>query len=73
MQQRLVEAGLGLGLLPHAAVGEGLARGTLFRMPSAALLETSVPVVLVNRRGAYLSAAARALAEALSAPRGIGR
>ncbi len=71
-QLRLVEAGLGLGLLPHAAVEDGLARGTLFRVPPAAPLEASVPVVLVHRRGAYLSAAARALSEVLSAPRDAG-
>lgn len=57
-QLRLVEAGLGLGLLPHAAVEEGIARGTLFRVLPAAPLAASVPVVIVHRRGAYLPAAA---------------
>lgn len=68
-QLRLVEAGLGLGLLPAVAVEEALARGSLARVPGTAPLETSVPVVLVRRRGAYLSVAARALAELLDTPR----
>ncbi len=66
-QLRLVEADLGLGLLPVAAAEEALARGSLARVPAAAPLETSVPVVLRRRRGAYLSSAARALADILTA------
>jgi len=64
-QLRLVEAGFGLGLLPAAVAEEGLARGSLTRVPTALPLEVSVPVILVSRRGAYLSAAAKGLAEAL--------
>jgi len=67
-QLRLVEAGLGLGLLPAAAVEEALARGSLARVPVTAPLETSVPVVLVRRSNGYLSAAARALVELLCTP-----
>lgn len=69
-QLRLVEAGLGLGLLPAAVAEEGLTRGSLARMPTDGPLETSVGVVLIRRRSAYLSAAARALSDLLSAPGG---
>jgi DNA-binding transcriptional LysR family regulator len=60
-QLQLVEADLGLGLLPMATVKEALGRGSLVRVPAAAALEASVPVVLIWRRGAYLSAAAQML------------
>lgn len=69
-QLRLIEAGIGLGLLPVAAAEEGLARGNLARVPADAPLEAEVPVILVRRRGAYLSAAARSLTNALLAERG---
>ncbi len=64
-QLRLVEAGLGLALLPFAAAEESLARGSIVRVPAVSPLEASVPVFLVSRRGAYLSAAAKGLAEIL--------
>lgn len=65
-QLRLAEAGLGLALVPADAAEDGLARGTLARVPADAPIEASVPVVLVRRCGGYLSAAARALGDFLA-------
>lgn len=59
-QKRLVEAGFGLGLLPESSVEEELRVGTLRALRIAAM-RLAVPVVLVHRRRAYLSGAARAL------------
>ncbi|HEY7206523.1 MAG TPA: LysR family transcriptional regulator [Methylomirabilota bacterium] len=59
-QKRLVEAGFGLGLMPASAVEEELRLGTLRALEIAAM-RAAVPVVLVHRRRAYLSGAARAL------------
>ena len=50
-QKRLVEAGFGLALMPESSVEEEL------RLDA----RLAVPVVLVHRRRAYLSGAARAL------------
>src|SRR5262249_60261911 len=58
-QKRLVEAGFGLGLMPESSVEEEVRVGTL-RAVHIAALHMSVPVVLVHRRRAYLSGAARA-------------
>ncbi|TGD93314.1 LysR family transcriptional regulator [Methylobacterium nonmethylotrophicum] len=66
-QLRLVEAGIGLGLLPASIVEDGLIRGSLVRVPIDAPIETTVPITLIKRRGAYLSAAAHGLAKALLA------
>jgi DNA-binding transcriptional LysR family regulator len=59
-QKRMVEAGFGLGLMPESAVEEEIRLGTLraLRIPA---LRMAIPVVLVHRRRAYLSGAARAL------------
>ena len=59
-QKRLVEAGFGLGLMPESSVEEELRVGTL-RVVRIAAMRLAVPVVLVHRRRAYLSGAARAL------------
>ena len=59
-QKRLVEAGFGLGLVPKSSVEEELRLGTLRELRIAAM-RLSVPVVLVHRRRAHLSGAARAL------------
>ena len=63
-QKRLVEAGVGLALLPKSSVSDELRRGTLriVGMPGVA---TSIPVYLVARKGAYLSPAALELATSL--------
>jgi len=59
-QKRLVEAGFGLGLMPESAVEEELRLGTLRALPVGAM-RLSVPVVLVYRRRAPSTGAARAL------------
>ncbi|HKP63273.1 MAG TPA: LysR family transcriptional regulator [Polyangiales bacterium] len=65
-QKRLVEAGFGLALMPESSVVEELRAKTLrvLRVPS---MQASVPVVLVQRRHAYASAATKALAALLCA------
>jgi DNA-binding transcriptional LysR family regulator len=60
-QKRMVEAGFGLALLPESALDEGT-----LRVLDVAELRASQPVVLVRRRGAFESGAARALAALLS-------
>jgi DNA-binding transcriptional LysR family regulator len=59
-QKRLVEAGIGIALLPESSVREELTRGTLviLAMPRIA---TSIDVQLVYRRDGHLSPAARNL------------
>jgi DNA-binding transcriptional LysR family regulator len=59
-QKRLVEAGFGLGLVLKSSVEEELRLGTLRELRIAAM-RLAVPVVLVHRRRAHLSGAARAL------------
>jgi DNA-binding transcriptional LysR family regulator len=59
-QKRLVEAGFGLALLQESSVNEELRAGALRALPIPAMLVT-IPVVLIHRRRAYLSGAARAL------------
>jgi DNA-binding transcriptional LysR family regulator len=65
-QKRMVEAGFGLALLPESCVDEELRAGTLrtLRVPA---LHAITPVVLIHRRRAYLSGAARMLAGTLAA------
>jgi DNA-binding transcriptional LysR family regulator len=65
-QKRMVEAGFGLALLPASSVDEELRAGTLCALRIAAAGVT-IPVVLIHRRRAYLSGAARALIADLAA------
>ena len=65
-QKRMVEAGFGLALLPESSVDEELRTGTLRSMRIAGTPVT-IPVVLIHRRRAYLSGAARALMTELAA------
>ena len=65
-QKRMVEAGFGLALLPESSVDEELRTGTLRSMRIAGAPVT-IPVVLIHRRRAYLSGAARALMTELTA------
>ncbi len=64
-QKRLIEADFGVGLLPASSIEEELRLGTLRILPVAAL-QTSVPVMLIHRRHAYLSRASRYLLEQLT-------
>ena len=65
-QKRMVEAGFGLALLQESSVDEELRAGTLraLRIPA---MRVTIPVVLIHRRRAYLSGAARALMAMLAA------
>lgn len=65
-QKRLVEAGFGVALMPLSAAREEIACGSL-RVLDVRALEASVGVVLVRRRNAFVSEAARGLAETLDA------
>ena len=65
-QKRMVEAGFGLALLPESSVDEELRTGTL-RVLKVPAMRVTIPVVLVHRRRAYLSGAARELMAALRA------
>jgi DNA-binding transcriptional LysR family regulator len=65
-QKRMVEAGFGLGLVPESSVDEELRARTLRALPIPAMRVT-IPVMLVHRRRAYLSGAARALMAELAA------
>ena len=64
-QKRMVEAGFGLALLPESSVDEELRVGTLLALRVPAMRVT-LPVVLIHRRRAYLSGAARRLIEVLA-------
>jgi DNA-binding transcriptional LysR family regulator len=65
-QKRMVEAGFGLALLPESSVDEELRTGSLTELRFAGKRVT-IPVVLIHRRRAYLSGAARALMAELAA------
>ncbi len=62
----MVEAGFGLALLPESSVDEELRTGSLTEMRISGKRVT-IPVVLIHRRRAYLSGAARALMAELAA------
>ncbi|MEX2206910.1 MAG: LysR family transcriptional regulator [Myxococcota bacterium] len=64
-QKRLVEAGLGVALLPLSSFREELRRGRL-RTVAVASLSAEQPVVAVRRRAAHHSALAQALLEILA-------
>jgi DNA-binding transcriptional LysR family regulator len=64
-QKRMVEAGFGMALLPESSVDEELRVGTLLALRVPAMRVT-LPVVLIHRRRAYLSGAARRLLEVLA-------
>jgi DNA-binding transcriptional LysR family regulator len=64
-QKRLVEAGFGLAILPESSLDEELRAGTLCPI-NAPTLTATIPVTLIRRRNAFQTAAARALAAALT-------
>lgn len=57
-QKRLVEAGLGLALMPESSIAEELAAGSVgeIRVPG---IRSGAPIFTVTRKGGFLSAAAR--------------
>lgn len=65
-QKRMVEAGFGLALLPKSNIEEEVRSGSLHVVKIASV--HSIPVVLIRRRGAFLSGASRALIKLLSEP-----
>jgi DNA-binding transcriptional LysR family regulator len=67
-QKRMVEAGFGLAVLPESSLDEEFRAGTLRPIPATSPA-TTIPVVLIRRRNAFTSGAARALIAALTAPR----
>jgi DNA-binding transcriptional LysR family regulator len=64
-QKRLAEAGFGLAILPESSLDEELRTGTLCAIEAPALTAT-IPVVLIRRRNAFQTGAARALTAALT-------
>jgi DNA-binding transcriptional LysR family regulator len=64
-QKRLAEAGFGLAILPESSLDEELRTGTLCAIDAPTLTAT-IPVVLIRRRSAFQTGAARALAAALT-------
>lgn len=64
-QKRLIEADFGIGYLPASSIEEELRLGTMRILPVAAM-QTTAPLMLIHRRQAYLSRAARSLREMLT-------
>jgi DNA-binding transcriptional LysR family regulator len=65
-QKRLIEAGIGIALLPESSIQEELRLGTL-RTIDSSHLQTTVPVHLLYRKNGYLTGAARTLLSLISA------
>jgi len=63
-QKRLIEADFGVGLLPESSIEEEQRLGTVRVLPITAL-QTVMPVMVIFRRHAYLSHAARLLLKLL--------
>jgi DNA-binding transcriptional LysR family regulator len=63
-QKRMVEAGFGLAILPESSLDEELRSGTLCAI-NAPTLTATIPVMLIRRRNAFQTGAARALTAAL--------
>jgi DNA-binding transcriptional LysR family regulator len=59
-QKRLIEAGIGIALLPESIIQEELGLGTLSTI-DAAQLQTTVPIHVVHRKNGYLTGATRTL------------
>jgi DNA-binding transcriptional LysR family regulator len=65
-QKRLAQAGFGLALVPASSVRDELRRGLLVALDVPAM-HTAIPVFAIHRRRGYLSPAATALLELLTA------
>jgi DNA-binding transcriptional LysR family regulator len=59
-QKRLIEAGIGIALLPEASIYEELRLGTL-RTIDVPQLQTTVPIHVLYRKNGYLTGASRTL------------
>jgi DNA-binding transcriptional LysR family regulator len=64
-QKRLIEAGIGIALLPESAIQEELRLGTLHTI-DIPRLQTTVPVHVLHRKNGYLSGASRTLLSIIS-------
>lgn len=73
-QKRLVEAGLGIAIVPASSLAEELTAGTLATIELRRREQLVVPVTMVTRTHGYLSHAARSLVDALLGhdPHGTG-
>ena len=64
-QKRLIEAGIGIALLPESSVHEELRLGTL-RTIDVSHLQTTVPIYVLYRKNGYLTGASRTLLTLIS-------
>jgi DNA-binding transcriptional LysR family regulator len=64
-QKRLIEAGIGIALLPESSIQEELRLGTL-RTIDIPRLQTTVPIHVLYRKNGYLSGASRTLLSLIS-------
>ena len=65
-QKRMVEAGFALALLPTSSIEEEL-RSSSLRIFRLTAMRTTIPVVLIRRRRAFLSGATKTLMKMLTA------
>jgi DNA-binding transcriptional LysR family regulator len=64
-QKRLIEAGIGIALLPESSIHEELRLGTL-RTIDVSHLQTTVPIHVLHRKNGYLTGASRTLLTLIS-------
>jgi DNA-binding transcriptional LysR family regulator len=64
-QKRLIEAGIGIALLPESSIQEELRLGTL-RTIDVPSLQTTVPIHVLYRKNGYLTGASRTLLSIIS-------
>jgi DNA-binding transcriptional LysR family regulator len=64
-QKRLIEAGIGIALLPESSIREELRLGTL-RTIDVSHLQTTVPIHVLYRKNGYLTGASRTLLTLIS-------
>jgi DNA-binding transcriptional LysR family regulator len=64
-QKRLIEAGIGIALLPESSIHEELRLGTL-RIIDVSHLQTTVPIHVLYRKNGYLTGASRTLLTLIS-------
>jgi DNA-binding transcriptional LysR family regulator len=64
-QKRLIEAGIGIAMLPESSVHEELRLGTL-RTIDVSHLQTTVPIYVLYRKNGYLTGASRTLLTLIS-------
>jgi DNA-binding transcriptional LysR family regulator len=63
-QQRLVQAGFGLALVPESSVRDELRQGLLVALDVPAM-RSAIPITAIHRRNGYLSPAAKSLLDLL--------